>query len=890
MNRMKNEKKTIGILTLMLLCSCMWIFKDYILGDKLLVFTDCGSDTFDQYLMWYQSIINHLREGNFSFWDLTNGMGTGMFTLILSNPFLILLFVSGVLFGPDKIYNMMVWLQILQILLSGLAIYGFLSCFKLEEKVKILASYAYALCGYMMVFGQHYHFASVCVLFPFALMTAEKSLRKTKWLLGLTLACTICSVNSLYTGYMQLAVVGFYLLFRVAWEERLFCKSGLSRIGKSYGSMLLGVGMGMVYLLPSAYSIFGVSRRISDAEGILIRLVNNLHPYSFSYYKTLMKRFLSSNLDGINQYTGYQNFYEDPNVFLSALLFLTAVQFFCFFFFSRRNKKQKLLLITAMLLCGFVLLIPTGSMVFNGFQYPFCRYTFLCMPFFAWIMAAGLQEILNNHKLYFVPLVLSAVIIIGEYIRMYLGESRPHAAYLAVLTGIMAIGLCVWGMAKNRKLQFTAQITVAAGLFVTMSMDGYVAYNMERDTLSKTDSAYMEELYEESVQEALNYLKETDTSFYRVEKDYTVGSATSCMNAMAQNYHGISTYNSMLNGNVYQMYANLWPNLQITNDAHYSFANAVNDDFQASLLHVKYVMSKSADLNVQGYECIKQFGNTYLYRNRNTEQIGKFYSRTISASDFEQAKSTINTESLLADALICEDTALNQINADELKQYPKELLAQGEEIGQKIEENTERSAIILSLPPLDEPQTEKYMLEFDLSVATLSYEVAVTAGNHTTKLVAGPNPIHVELSVPGDVEEVRMEHSSTFAREAVLSNKKLYRYEVRSLAEKSAGIEIKLGKNDSIIEGSALVSQDGILMMAIPYEAGWHAYVDGEEVEICQVNYGISGIELTEGNHSIKMVYQCPGLRIGVICSVLSAILTVAVWFLYYRKSGIMKE
>lgn len=59
---------------------------------------------------------------------------------------------------------------------------------------------------------------------------------------------------------------------------------------------------------------------------------------------------------------------------------------------------------------------------------------------------------------------------------------------------------------------------------------------------------YYRELYSQDVQNALEYLRETDSEFYRVEKDYSSG--TISMDSLAQNYRGISTYNSVMNGNV----------------------------------------------------------------------------------------------------------------------------------------------------------------------------------------------------------------------------------------------------------------------------------------------------------------------------------------------------
>ena len=87
----KQDLLTVFALVIMLGLSCLVIFKDYLLGNQLLVFNDIGSDTWQQYIMNYTSIVNHLRAGDFSLWDFSNGLGINMFNFNLFDPFLMLL-------------------------------------------------------------------------------------------------------------------------------------------------------------------------------------------------------------------------------------------------------------------------------------------------------------------------------------------------------------------------------------------------------------------------------------------------------------------------------------------------------------------------------------------------------------------------------------------------------------------------------------------------------------------------------------------------------------------------------------------------------------------------------------------------------------------------------
>ena len=121
-----SDVKALAVLMVLLLISCCLIFKDYLFGDQLLIFNDIGSDTWQQYIMNYTSIVNHLRDGSFSLWDFTNGMGINMFNFNLFDPFLMLLYGIGVILGPAHMLLYINVIQILKILAAGLAFYWFL--------------------------------------------------------------------------------------------------------------------------------------------------------------------------------------------------------------------------------------------------------------------------------------------------------------------------------------------------------------------------------------------------------------------------------------------------------------------------------------------------------------------------------------------------------------------------------------------------------------------------------------------------------------------------------------------------------------------------------------------------------------------------------------------
>ena len=111
-NKISREQKTRLLLLLVLFVSGLIVYRNYIFGNELLVFSDVGGDTLEQYTMHYATIVNHLREGNFSLWDFNNGFGTSMFNLNLFDPSLMVLYALGVILGPAHMLFFLVWIQI----------------------------------------------------------------------------------------------------------------------------------------------------------------------------------------------------------------------------------------------------------------------------------------------------------------------------------------------------------------------------------------------------------------------------------------------------------------------------------------------------------------------------------------------------------------------------------------------------------------------------------------------------------------------------------------------------------------------------------------------------------------------------------------------------------
>lgn len=736
------DVRALCFLFLLLSASCSFMFRDYLYGNDLMIFNDIGSDTWQQYIMNYTSIVNHLRDGSFSLWDFNNGLGINQFNFNLFDPFLMLLYGAGVVLGPAHMLLYINVIQILKIMVAAFAFYWFLSQFSFSVLSKMITSYAYALNGFLLVWGQHYQFGTVVIYFPLILLFCEKFIQKKKGKALFPVMVFLCGIYSVYFTYMCLAATGLYLLFRILMLDGLTWKERIQRFLLGCAEMILGVGMSLVVFLPMAEVLLNVSSRLdSDGTGLLDFLRQCFTPYSRKFYLSMLKRMFSSNLQngyglakGPQQYV--MNYYEDPALFCSTLAVFLNVQFLAVLRKADMTKRAKRVLygVAALILVGAAL--PVGGTVFNYFTLPTQRYTFVLMTAFMLLMAWMWDYMRKGGKLNLV-LILAVTVLMGwaywcGYEQAGFQEYRTNILIL-IVTGILtAVCLTLLCFLKDTQIRNVILGVMGVVLVVNVVSEGGTNYQ-NRVTMKKTDvpaeamaqetqryekmrtsddketkyraeiekpQDFFREMYRVDLADCLNYLKENDPTFYRVEKDYISGTVS--MDSSGQGYRGISTYNSVMNGNVKEFVETCYPELFFADHNHYTFWNNVDDNWLAAFLGVKYILSGNGEPDETKYKLLDQVGSLYIHENVLDAQTAHFYTQDISEESLKELCTEENREELLGEAIALEDgTEIG--NASEIRTLKSE----------EQETAEQNSSVTLDAPQKDSVVTGSVHAEAD---------------------------------------------------------------------------------------------------------------------------------------------------------------------------------
>jgi uncharacterized membrane protein YfhO len=90
--------------------------------------------------------------------------------------------------------------------------------------------------------------------------------------------------------------------------------------------------------------------------------------------------------------------------------------------------------------------------------------------------------------------------------------------------------------------------------------------------------------------------------------------------------------------------------------------------------------------------------------------------------------------------------------------------------------------------------------------------------------------------------------------------------------------------SDNLVIGNISLDKTKILCLAIPYNGGWTAYVNGKPAELLRVNTMYSGLILESGKYDIELKYFTPGLKSGLICFATGILILVVIEIILRKK------
>ncbi|WP_025022391.1 YfhO family protein [Ligilactobacillus hayakitensis] len=136
-----------------------------------------------------------------------------------------------------------------------------------------------------------------------------------------------------------------------------------------------------------------------------------------------------------------------------------------------------------------------------------------------------------------------------------------------------------------------------------------------------------------------------------------------------------------------------------------------------------------------------------------------------------------------------------------------------------------------------------------------------------------PDSLKLTLSKMGTYNFKIKVYAQPFTSDYQRDVKQIQKHAVKNLSFKQNGVS-----------GDITTDQLGVITSSIPYSKGWKLYVDGKKVPLYRTNQAFVGFKLASGKHHINLVYQIPGLKLGLTLSVIGIILLIFSWMLQFKK------
>lgn len=836
-------------------------------------------------------IIRDILHGNMNYqqYDFTTGLG-GTFT-VSHEP----VYWLNLLFSPLKVEIAYDTQIMLRYFLSGVTMSIMLRYYKKDFYTCYLCSIAYTFCGYGIYTGtKHGLFLVPMILLPLLIVAMEELISKKRWYL-LTVLTAISLLSSYYFLYMNTIALGIYFVVRIlCTKEYRNIKTFFTRGLIIVGSYLIGCAIGSVTLFNSFGGYVGSSR---SSGGSVSKFLSTTP----LFYRPL---WLS------DFFVGFISDFYSPGLWLRIGLAPLALFAIIFVFTRKRKKEIKPIFLLLTLFC----IIPVFGFILNGFSNVSNRWCYIYIVMIIFILAEYIDDFraLSVTETWVMCTVTAFYGLVIYFTLKHRTDTGLGAFGLLALTllALLLINNEKFGISKKtgRKILMGVvlfSVIFNANLYITNTagesphLESYVEKGTAWPKMSATALKYLNEAVGDDDKDG----------FYRSTNLYTYGNTRS--SGMVFGYHDISIFNSTLNGGIVNYNRQMGnSDYNIVSIYSYNFRTMMNE-----LASVKYLGTDS-DVKLPlpyGYHKIfekeeKDGKMVYsIYENDYALPLGYTYDSIVSEEYAESLDAAQKQELTMMSAIVDEETLSENKNLPvnnkpdlTVHTLPVEItdLVNVEMKDGKITIGEGGGSMILRFQ--GEKQAETYIdFKGDIVFPEDGAEHFIGCNikakdvdyNHRFRVDAYSTGQNEYLFNLGCHEEPLDACKLIFDEEGELEyddisilSQSMETYPERVAALKNESLENVHVENNTVT-GTVSTTKDQLLVITLPRQSGWTAYVDGEETKILRANYQYMAIPVTAGKHDIRLNYRLPGQKATLYCTLGGlALFAAIIIFNFLRK------
>ncbi len=765
--------KGIFLALAILIIIALIVFKNYLGTGKIYSFTDIASDSFN---LSYPNIVNttnYIHKYGIPKWSFHSGMGQSIFPFFLRDPFSLYFYMGS----ADAVGGKLITVELIKIIASGILFYYLLKLIKFSNYSSIIGAICYSFSGFMIMGSAWYGFTYEALNLTIMLIAFELLYQFNKWWL-FPVSIFLIGISMPFNIYFYGLFLATYVLLRLSQDNQL----NLKNIGLLYGKMIALGSIGLLisgpFLLENIIQLLE-SPRVGGTNSFadVLSKQSAFATTPKQELGTSLLRFFSNDILGSgDNFRGAKNILEAPSFYCGIACLVVMPQVFNYL-----NKSQKIFFasfIGLWLLPTFFPYFRYAIWLFSGDYYR--GYAFFVAIIFIYYTVIAIDKLLEIKKINLITLVITTITLLGILSYPYFEDSEivngTVKGFALLMVIVYAAITYLLTLQKNNTGLKYALLGIL--IFEIIYISGITTNNW--NAFDPTEKEGKNGYNDYSV-DAINYIKQIDNSFYRIDKSY--GSSTarfmSINDGLAQDYNGTSSYNPFNQLNyIYYMQRIAVADKKDENTSRWCMG-LLNRPIIESPNQVKYILTKDVRNPIWQIMCdsIKKVGDVTVFKNKYSVPFGQTYNTYITESEYERC--SIDQKSFL----------------------------------------TLRTCVI--------PDNYKP------SIALPHFNFSDTT-----------TPFNFDL-YRSYVDEISKETLSTTTFD------------------------------DNHIQGNITISQDKMMYLSIPYDDGWHAYVDNTPVEKIKLSSGMTGLAIKAGKHRIELKYELRYWSKGMMMSGIGILLLV---------------
>lgn len=856
LNRGKADTKCYLLLSFFVPCILVgicWIFMGvHPFGDRQILVTDF----WHQYFPFANILHGKLRNFSSLLYTWQSGLGSNFIAMMAyyaASPLNLL-----TIFIPDAfLRDGITFILLLKIGFAGLFTAMFLKYTFNRNDISIcFFAVMYALCSYILGYSWNIIWIDTVALLPLVMLGAVKIVRDKKCAVYIA-SLALSLISNYYIGLFVciFTVIAFFSI--CIFECRGFKQFILSGF-RILGSTIVGIGIGAVVLLPAYFALQ------------LTNSADNAFPTDMSFYESWFD--VLANMTAFRLPTVKEGL---PNLYCGIICVVLMGMFL------RSGKIRIREKVAAVLVLAFLIIscnMNYLNFIWHGFHFtnmlPY-RFSFL-FSFVMIVMAYRAFELVVSGRIKLLDTVAMAVIAVIFLAITWVSEkddAGTTAMWLSFTVSIFyVVVMFLYELKFFRKnvmlglISFGLIAEMLAHTFISLNEVGtsdYVSYPSKYDEVSKL----MEDID-----------KDDKDLFSRTEMNtwYTLNDPA------LYSYNGVSQFSSMANKNITTFLRTMGlPGSEAGNRYYYALSSPVSNMFTG----VKYIMSRDGSvLDDTTLELISSEGSARAYKNKYSLPIGFMTNSDILSYDgmmhtnpFEAQNSLFSKATGISEPLFTPidvtHTAHIGMSADNgvyRRGYGVYVF--------NTDESSDSHTFKFNFVPSQDSILYAYFAADGVTDVEILHDNSSIGSYNVTKQQGFIAPIGkcsagVKATVSADISDESVKNGSL----------RIYVYSLNKAVlemgyEKLKSSCVQLDEfSDTRISGSVNVLKDGICYFSIPQDNGWSAYVDGEKTDTKTVGDAMLAVPIKSGQHKIELRYRPEGFKTGLIISILSVIIWLAV-------------